>query len=53
MFMLKDVGWARFKEELLPPVLLFALSFTIRFMGGAWGTRWDNDAYMARQAEYI
>jgi asparagine N-glycosylation enzyme membrane subunit Stt3 len=53
MFMLKDVGWARFKEELLPPVLLFALSFTIRFMGGAWETRWDNDAYMARQAEYI
>ena len=22
-------------------------------MGGAWETRWDNDAYMARQAEYI
>jgi asparagine N-glycosylation enzyme membrane subunit Stt3 len=38
---------------LLPIILLFILAFTIRFMGGAWETRWDNDAYMARQAEYI
>ena len=43
----------RFKEELLPFILLFALAFTIRFMGGAWETKWDNDAYMARQAEHI
>jgi len=53
MFMLKGVGGKRFKEELLPIILLFILAFTIRFMGGAWETRWDNDAYMARQAEYI
>ncbi len=51
--MSKSESWERFKEELLPTVLLFALSFTIRFMGGAWETKWDNDAYMARQAEYI
>ncbi len=51
--MSKSARWERFKEELLPIVLLFALSFTIRFMGGAWETKWDNDAYMARQAEYI
>jgi asparagine N-glycosylation enzyme membrane subunit Stt3 len=51
--MSKSARWKRFKEELLPIVLLFALSFTIRFMGGAWETKWDNDAYMARQAEYI
>ncbi len=42
-----------FKGELLPIILLFALAFTIRFMGGAWETKWDNDAYMARQAEHI
>ena len=53
MFMLKGVGVKRFKEELLPIILLFILAFTIRFIGGAWETRWDNDAYMARQAEYI
>ena len=35
------------------PVLLFVLAFTIRFMGGAWETGYANDAYMARQAEYI
>ncbi len=51
--MLKNVGWKRIKEELLPLALLFAISFTIRFMGGAWEPKWDNDAYMARQAEYI
>ncbi|MBC8520507.1 MAG: hypothetical protein H8D26_00730, partial [Methanomicrobia archaeon] len=51
--MSKSASWERFKEELLPIVLLFVLSFTIRFMGGAWETKWDNDAYMARQAEYI
>lgn len=51
--MLKSARWERFKEALLPIVLLFALPFTIRFMGGAWETKWDNDAYMARQAEYI
>jgi len=52
--MTKSGSWERFKEEeLLPLVLLFILAFTIRFMGGAWETRWDNDAYMARQAEYI
>ncbi len=53
MSMLKSASWERFKGELLPIVLLFVLSFTIRFMGGAWETKWDNDAYMARQAEYI
>ena len=51
--MSKSARWGRFKEELLPIILLFILAFTIRFMGGAWETRWDNDAYMARQAEYI
>jgi len=51
--MTKSARWEWFKGELLPIVLLFALSFTIRFMGGAWETKWDNDAYMARQAEYI
>ncbi|NQE45120.1 hypothetical protein C5S31_03730, partial [ANME-1 cluster archaeon GoMg2] len=40
-------------EELFPFILLFILAFAIRFMGGAWETKWDNDAYMARQAEYI
>jgi asparagine N-glycosylation enzyme membrane subunit Stt3 len=53
MSMLKSARRERLKEELLPIFLLFVLSFTIRFMGGAWETRWDNDAYMARQAEYI
>jgi asparagine N-glycosylation enzyme membrane subunit Stt3 len=51
--MSKSGRWKRFKEELLPIILLFILAFAIRFMGGAWETRWDNDAYMARQAEYI
>jgi asparagine N-glycosylation enzyme membrane subunit Stt3 len=49
----KSARWERFIGELLPHILLFALAFTIRFMGGAWGTKWDNDAYMARQAEHI
>ena len=40
-------------EELIPIILLFILAFIIRFMGGTWGTKWDNDAYIARQAEYI
>lgn len=40
-------------EELITIILLFILAFTIRFMGGAWETKCDNDAYMARQAEYI
>ncbi|KAF5432276.1 Asparagine N-glycosylation enzyme, membrane subunit Stt3 [Candidatus Methanophagaceae archaeon] len=40
-------------EERITIILLFILAFTIRFMGGAWETKWDNDAYMARQAEYI
>ena len=40
-------------EELIPIILLFILAFTIRFMGGTWETKWDNDAYMARHAEYI
>ena len=40
-------------EELIPIILLFILAFIIRFMGGTWGTKWDNDAYMARQAEYV
>ena len=53
MTILKGAGWERFKEELLPIILLFILAFTIRFMGGAWETKWDNDAYMARQAEQI
>ena len=51
--MSKSGRWKRFKEELLPIILLFILAFTIRFVGGAWETRWDNDAYIARQAEYI
>ncbi|MFZ2070911.1 MAG: STT3 domain-containing protein [Halobacteriota archaeon] len=49
----KSARLERFKKELLPLILLFALAFTIRFMGGAWETRWDNDAYMARQSEHI
>ncbi|HUV02854.1 MAG TPA: STT3 domain-containing protein [Desulfobacteria bacterium] len=49
----KSARWERFIRELLPLILLFALAFTIRFMGGAWETKWDNDAYMARQAEHI
>ena len=40
-------------EELFPFILLFILAFAIRFLGGTWETKWDNDAYMARQAEYI
>ncbi len=40
-------------EELSTIILLFILAFTIRFIGGTWETKWDNDAYMARQAEYI
>ena len=49
----KSIGRERLIRELLPLILLFALAFTIRFMGGAWETKWDNDAYMARQAEHI
>ncbi|MBN1762323.1 MAG: hypothetical protein JW878_04500 [Methanomicrobia archaeon] len=49
----KSVGRERFIRELLPLIVLFVLAFTIRFMGGAWETKWDNDAYMARQAEHI
>ena len=49
----KGAGWERVRGELLPLFLLFALAFAIRFMGGSWETKWDNDAYMARQAEYI
>jgi len=53
MTFLKSAEWERSSGELLPVSLLVALAFAIRFMGGAWETKWDNDAYMARQAEYI
>jgi asparagine N-glycosylation enzyme membrane subunit Stt3 len=53
MTFLKSAGWERLSGELLPVILLFALAFAIRFLGGAWETKWDNDAYMARQAEHI
>ena len=53
MTFLKSAEWERSSGELLPVFLLVALAFAIRFMGGAWETKWDNDAYMARQAEYI
>jgi len=49
----KSARWERVIREVLPLIVLFALAFTIRFMGGAWETKWDNDAYMARQAEHI
>jgi hypothetical protein len=42
-----------FLGEMLPIILLFAVAFTIRFMGGAWETKCDSDAYIARQAEHI
>ncbi len=51
--MLKSARLGMVKKELFPLILLFILAFTIRFMGGAWETKWDNDAYMARQAEHI
>ena len=49
----KVEGGRGLKKSCFLFILLFILAFTIRFMGGAWETRWDNDAYMARQAEYI
>jgi asparagine N-glycosylation enzyme membrane subunit Stt3 len=45
-----EKGWI---EELLPVIVLFIVAFILRFMGGAWAPKWDNDAYIARQAEYI
>lgn len=47
MIMSKSARLEWFKGELFPIILLFALTFTIRFMGGAWETKWDIDAYMA------
>ena len=46
----REKGWI---EALLPMIVLFIVAFTLRFMGGAWTPKWDNDAYIARQAEYI
>ena len=40
-------------RDILLAVSLFAFAFLIRFYGGTWDTAVANDAYMARQAEYI